>query len=266
MQEIADILRYSSLTLNKKAFHALPSLERKTSTALTQDYHLERQQKRLLPYSLTPRQMHCQRCSSSSLIRELPFADFDSEDKVQDELVDSVIETRCCPEGDFEDIGAPCVSTHDDEEEWLICKDCHAYHVRCPQCRENDPKRIQLCRFIGFAGFFSDDSERARIPPFEVLVGKYKSIYDGDDDGDLIATDMYTNRITTQLTGRAARYLEDCNTNGKYLHHDFVEYYVGDFDQYYAENTNMLLTGPDGGMSHSWKCPQCLKKYSFTDK
>lgn len=264
MQEIADILRYSSLTLNKKAFHALPALGRKVSVSLVQDHHLERQQKRLLPYSLTPSRMRCQRCSSSSLIRELPFADFDTEDKIRGMLMESVIETRCCPEGDFEDIGVSCVSTHDDQEEWFICKDCCVYHLRCPWCQKNDPNRIQLCRFIGFGGYFSDGSERARIPPYEMLASKYKSIY---DDDDLIATDMYTNREVTELEDQAAeRYLEDYNTNREHLHHDFVEYYVGDFDQYYAENTNMLLTGPDGGMSHTWKCPQCLKGYSFTDK
>jgi hypothetical protein len=141
-----------------------------------------------------------------------------------------------------------CYTTHDDNEDVIICLRCKSIHIVCPSCH-------QLCRFLGHQGLFGRVPQehfkyRAPSPPQETpypsaLEDALKHVRDTTGDVEILTQE------------KAEQYHQD---------HANIAYYVGDRKLCYAETVGVLLTGPDGGYAHAWRCDPCQKTYRLTDK
>jgi hypothetical protein len=129
--------------------------------------------------------------------------------------------------------------------------------MRCPNCINEG--KIQLCRFIGHEGIFKDkrvfehraiEHWKCRRPALGLLPVYIAGLFDED---------RYT--VEPMDNDLLPQYLSDMSD-----YHIFSSYYVGDKNLYYADPKGIYITGPDGGFSHNWKCPSCLRGYSISDK
>lgn len=198
-----------------------------------------------------------------------------------------------------------CISNHEDDDNWFICRNCCSFHLQCPRC-----PGVQLCRFLGFEGYFEREcfnndgnchqreEHRIRLPSINVLKKYYSK-----DEVDIIDMEFtkfdhmrfvveahpmpcvdFVKRFLLERTSR--NFIEDYPA----LQDGFPLYYLGDRNRYYAgplyedddddyteghaitsDDTKViryraLITGPDGGFPHYWKCPRCQKHYRLTDK
>jgi hypothetical protein len=156
------------------------------------------------------------------------------------------------------------ISICEEGEEWFLCKnkDCDTHHLNCPKCKT-------LCRFIGHSGIFTPDVKQKneyqiyKIPPFEDMNSKTREYIQGLIEYDKI-------NIKDWFLGYEVNILQNEELNQ--FMKDFPDtsdipfYYVGDKNLLYAYGGDILITGPDGGFPHYWKCDTCNESYRLTDK
>ena len=163
-----------------------------------------------------------------------------------------------------------CVSNHYHKENWFVCEDCSAFHLRCPRC-----PNIQLCRFLGFEGIFCGPylyKWKIRLPPLEILQQKY-----GCKD-DAIQQYIEYRQLHHHISVTSMEFLDEIGIirftkdRSQNPEHVLPLYYVGDLDRYYAGNISdpndfECLTSPTdvGELYHQWKCPRCQRHYCITD-
>lgn len=155
-----------------------------------------------------------------------------------------------------------CISTHHEGDyDWFFCTniDCKCYHVACPKCLVKD--NLQLCRFIGHFGCFDNgdrfyenlfvDSDyfKYRVPDYIVENATKDEFSSNNDDIEIL------NSVQID------QYKLDFPDSNYYPY-----YYIGDKNLLYADPKYIMLTGPDGGYSHYWKCPTCNWFLITTDK
>jgi hypothetical protein len=218
------------------------------------------------------------------MVRHLPFEppfdgqldDTNEDDKKLAKLLGEPLSdgctVQCCDPGEKIVDGVYCISTHDegDNDEWFICKSCHAFHLRCTRCAVKNPAKVQLCRYIGNCGM-DKAGVHVRVPPFEILDANPSTKRFSVDVKDVI--EEYK-----QLKAKAESYehwdyaVEHLNAKGTLCfwqdcttEQEQVMFYVGDLDSYYA-GYEAWLCGPDGGFTHHWKCPRCNQSSRYTDK
>lgn len=171
-----------------------------------------------------------------------------------------------------------CISTHDNDDNWFVCLECEAFHLQCSDC-----PAIQLCRFLGFEGVFYNKTETEwreswvmRIPTLDSLEKRYpdscevKDLMEDIEYRQKNPNPFYTSSYSFGYLDNEefSRFIEDYPT----LSNRIPRYYVGDLNYSYAgervlsNSYQKLLTGPDGGFVHQWKCPRCQRHYNITDK
>jgi hypothetical protein len=175
--------------------------------------------------------------------------------------------------GEYCDTVSP-ISLFEDNEVWHVCLTCDCWQLTCPNCKYQ-------CRFVGYSGCHKN-STHLRIPSIDNIDKKYikeikEEFYYAPKDTDI---NYYLKHGGSVLCTPYDRQEElkieilDEESTKKFLEDfperkDFPHHYVGDKDQFYAINKydgSCCITGPDGGFPHYWKCDQCSKLYSFTDK
>jgi hypothetical protein len=160
-------------------------------------------------------------------------------------------------EGDcsaWEEHGLLCYSTHDDGETMLICATCKAIHVLCLTCQEP-------CRFLGHAGCFrTTENGAGRMSCYRgPRPAHVPCVYGDADEREKLERRIAHADHTEFLEHDAvARWAADGAAA--------VAYYVGDRDLRVATTRDVLLTGPDGGHVHGWRCDECQETYLISDK
>ena len=183
------------------------------------------------------------------------------------------------------DFSFGCCSLHDDDDEWYICKNpnCMCYHMKCPQCKPV----INLCKFLGHQGVFhlqvrgnnyKDEARRFRVPPLDFISDEdirneiqdnYLENKANENNPDLpwlheVTMEILDDQATTQWLNDFKNF--DDSKSQTQLVDRIPYYYLGDKNLYYVDPKQIYITGPNGGMFHIWKCPQCESIYDITDK
>jgi len=150
-------------------------------------------------------------------------------------------------------------------ERMIICEDCTTYYFPCPDCnverkvqwRSSDKSEhrieelyvypLTLCQFIGYE-----------------FVNSYDTEYDPEDsDEDIIRTIINKNENALIFNFTLERLEFEHSKTTIISHRSKNQYYVCIPD---INKSGESLTGPDGGGSHFWKCPECSKLFGMTDK
>jgi hypothetical protein len=198
-----------------------------------------------------------------------------------------------CDEDDGDDL--VCHETYS-----FRCKSCYNFYTCCEHCSnfmqpsdydyyldgshfkaipvteiKKNSGKIYLQKFIGYSGSTSNNTLNMRFNTVDPsIVNKHIN----DELWDYNYT-IKQNNILYEL-GKPVYIPINENELQKNPDETFentavwIEFYVGDKDLYYFNNihvdnidlTNAILTGPDGGLAHYWKCENCGKIKEYTDK
>ena len=225
----------------------------------------------------SPEAVKCQHCGGNTIYHQAEGCD--GEEIIKEKLIS-------------------CISTHDYDDNWFVCKDCFAFHLQCSKCQgvgsrfpheeidpeagaRDQPSGAQLCRFIGFDGVYSNtmmmmEAWAIRVPPLDMLDRRYPNSPDVKDLQEDIEY-RQSHPLPTYCSSYSFGYLDDVGISRfvedyPTLNNRIPRYYVGDLNHFYAGeklpdmNYQKILTGPDGGFVHQWKCPRCQRHYNITDK
>ena len=140
-----------------------------------------------------------------------------------------------------------------------------------PDCEYLEMGPIQLCKFLGHAGFYEPDRVIKPNIPLSIYKEMYKQPFemqkyynqDGSDDYKYTIEECEETTRLDEFTINQLLQYPDETINSKY----FIPYYVGLDDKMYFSIDNCLApTGPDGGYYHFWKCLKCQEIFDASDK